>query len=174
MWFVERGALIIQLRDKTSSQEIIFDKTKYLCEWLGERQKKTPSQEPILFILNDHVDIAVRLPVSGVHIGQEDGEIDSVRRLLGSYKIIGRSTHSLAQARQAEIDGADYIGIGPIFSTPIKNDRLPVGLDILKKVVEMVSVPAVAIGGITYEDRKKVRVAGGKNIAAIRSAKDFF
>lgn len=101
------------------------------------------------FIVNDHVDIAMLVDADGVHVGQEDLPIEDVRRLVGPDKIIGLSTHSPAECRDAIARGADYIGVGPIFATQTKKDVCaPVGYEYLDYVVQNHHIPFVAIGGI--------------------------
>lgn len=168
--FIDAGAKVIQLRDKSGSKKLIYEKGKEICRYIIKRQKE--GKEKIIFLINDHVDIAAQLPVDGVHLGQDDGEIIRARQILGSNKIIGRSTHSLEDARVAVGEGADYIGVGPIFVTPIKNETLPIGIDILKKIVDEIPLPICAIGGITKENVKEVYKTGARNVAAIRGAKE--
>lgn len=168
--FIDAGAKVIQLRDKSGSKKLIYEKGKEICRYIIKRQKE--GKEKIIFLINDHVDIAAQLPVDGVHLGQDDGEIMRARQILGSNKIIGRSTHSLEDARVAVGEGADYIGVGPIFVTPIKNETLPIGIDILKKIVDEIPLPMCAIGGITKENVKEVYKTGVRSVAAIRGAKE--
>ncbi|MFN7342467.1 MAG: thiamine phosphate synthase, partial [bacterium] len=115
------GADIIQLRAKDAEMNQIIEAAKQilpLCKSAG-----------IPFILNDFPELAVELGADGVHIGQDDGSIYEVRSSIGEDMLIGRSTHSLEQARQAMADGADYIGFGPLFPTPTKAGRPAIGLE---------------------------------------------
>lgn len=171
-WLVERGAKAVQLRDKNEDRKVIFEKTKQLCKYLAEFNKNTT--EKVLLILNDHPDIAAELPVAGVHIGQTDGEIQTVRAMIGSNKIIGRSNHSLEQVYQSIEDGADYVSIGPVYATPTQANREAVGLETVRRVSEAVTIPWLAIGGIDLATIDKVRAAGAKNMAVVRAARELF
>ena len=125
-------------------------------------------------IINDRPDIAAVVQADGVHLGQEDMEISDARRLLGWEAIIGRSTHSIAQAHRAVAEGADYIGVGPVFATTTKTVE-PVGPAYVKAVAEEIDLPGFAIGGITADNIRTVLEAGGRRVAvvsAIMDAKD--
>lgn len=104
------------------------------------------------FIVNDYVDIALAVDADGVHLGQEDLPIEKAREALGKDKLIGLSTHTVEQAVRAETAGADYIGVGPVFHTATKDAGRPRGIGILRAVRRRVSIPIVAIGGITHEN----------------------
>nr|WP_307774700.1 thiamine phosphate synthase [uncultured Cetobacterium sp.] len=135
------GAKILQYREKYKKMGEKLKEAKSLRE-LTKKYGAT-------FIINDHVDIALLVKADGIHIGQDDFPISEVRKLIGENMIIGLSTHSPAQAQKALEDGADYIGVGPIFSTDTKDDVCdPVGLDYLNFVENNISIPYVAIGGI--------------------------
>lgn len=123
----------------------------------------------IPFILNDHPDLAVELEADGVHIGQDDGSIYDVRRRIGPDMIIGRSTHSIKQARQALADGADYIGFGPLFPTPTKAGRPAIGLEEVSIMEAEVGqfLPAFCIGGIKLENLHQVMKAGAKRCVIV-------
>lgn len=121
-----------------------------------------------LFIVNDRVDIALAAQADGVHLGQEDLPLDIARKLMGKKKIIGISTHDLAQAQEAERGGADYIGFGPIFGTSTKETGyLPRGPAMLKEIRQAVKIPIVAIGGITEDNVSQVWEAGADSAAII-------
>ncbi len=122
----------------------------------------------VLFIVNDHVDIAMLAEADGVHVGQDDLPVTDVRRLIGPGKIIGLSTHAPDQARQAVTDGADYIGVGPIFSTQTKEDVVDaVGLDYLAWVNENVNLPFTAIGGIKLANLEEVVRHGARSVCLV-------
>ncbi|KKW41729.1 MAG: Thiamine-phosphate pyrophosphorylase [Candidatus Magasanikbacteria bacterium GW2011_GWA2_56_11] len=174
IWFIEQGARVVQLRDKTSSPAEVFDKARKLCAYIQEQSARAPRvHEPPVFILNDYPDIAARLPVAGVHIGQ-DMNVAAARRLVGSAKIIGRSNQSLDQLLASQRDGADYASLGPVFRTAAKAEREPVGLEAVLEAVPAVTIPLVAIGGIAPENIHLVKDAGAKNVAVIGRARDFF
>jgi len=121
-----------------------------------------------LFLINDHVDLALAVGADGVHLGQEDLPLVVARELLGKGRIIGVSTHNPEEARSAEQEGADYIGLGPIFASSTKiSDRAPVGLEGLKRVREVVNLPIYGIGGMTEERIPGVIGSGADGVAAI-------
>lgn len=121
-----------------------------------------------LFIVNDRVDIALAAQADGVHLGQEDLPLDIARKLMGKEKIIGISTHDLAQAQEAERGGADYIGFGPIFGTSTKETGYsPRGPAMLKEIRQAVKIPIVAIGGINENNVVQVWEAGADTAAII-------
>jgi len=148
------GADIIQLRAKGIPLETIAAAARKiipLCKAAG-----------VPFILNDHPEMAAELGADGVHIGQDDGSIYDVRSRIPDGMIIGRSTHSLAQAKQALADGADYIGFGPLFPTPTKAGRPAIGLGDISDMEREVGskIPAFCIGGIKPDNLGEVLAAG--------------
>ena len=137
---IRGGADVIQLREKN------MPKRQALV--LGLAIREITAQEGVLFIVNDDLDLALILEADGVHLGQDDIPIQYARPLLKD-RIIGISTHSLNQAREAIDNGADYIGIGPAFKTETKIKAEPVvGVDLILEVQELSPVPVIAIGGI--------------------------
>ncbi len=158
---IRGGARIIQLRDKHSEKGKLLDiarKLKDLCQ-----KSKT------LFIINDHLDIALAVAADGLHIGQEDLPLSVARRELPIDKIIGCSATNLKQALKAEQEGADYIAVGAIFPTPTRRDYEVVGIERLQQVKQRISIPVVAIGGISRDNITEVMTAGA-DAAAIISA----
>ena len=151
---IEGGAEVIQLRDKNVSARELVE--------IGKELRALCRDKGVLFIINDRPDIAVALDCDGVHLGQDDLPIEAARRVVGPDRIIGVSTHSLDQAVQAQEQGADYIGVGPIFATPTKKDYKPVGLKLISQVKEKLTIPFVAIGGINEDniDRSEERRLG--------------
>ncbi len=150
------GVDILQLRAKGIALEAVSAvavKIIPLCKAAG-----------IPFILNDYPEMALELGADGVHIGQDDGLISDVRSRIGPDMIIGRSTHSLEQARQALADGADYIGFGPLFPTPTKAGRPAIGLEDVAEMEREVGsrIPAFCIGGIKPENLGDVLAAGAR------------
>lgn len=122
----------------------------------------------VTFIVNDNIDIAMMVKADGVHIGQDDLPIEKVRELVGEDMIIGLSTHSSAQANDAVLRGADYIGVGPIYKTYTKIDVCEsVGLSYLDYVVKNITIPFVAIGGIKLHNLKEVTAKGAKCISLV-------
>lgn len=121
------------------------------------------------FIVNDRADIALLSGADGVHLGQDDISLEAARRILGPDKIVGLSTHSIAQAREALAQHPDYIGFGPIYPTPTKVIPDPVvGTENLKTVLGFATVPVVAIGGIDLATAQKVTAVGAQNFCAVR------
>lgn len=155
---ISGGVTVIQLREKSLSSSVFLE--------TALRMRKLV-QPPILFIVNDRVDIAVACRADGVHLGQEDFPVVAARRVTGEEMIIGVSTHSVEEAKMAEREGADYVAIGPVFSTSTKLDsRPPVGTGIIGKIKEKLSIPVVAIGGITAGNVEEVLGMGADGIAA--------
>jgi thiamine-phosphate pyrophosphorylase len=156
------GIKIIQYREKRPH--------KSLGAMLAEccQIRALTREHGVLFIVNDHVEIAMLSDADGVHVGQDDLPVAAVRRLVGADRLIGLSTHSPEQARQAVAAGADYIGVGPLFNTRTKADVCaPVGLDYLKYVVENVSIPFVAIGGIKAHNIAQVVRCGARTLCLV-------
>lgn len=155
------GIDVIQLRDK-ASRKIEVLKAAFSLKGLLARSKT-------LFIINDHPDIAAISGADGVHLGQCDIPIRTARRMLGKNKIIGISCHSLKQALAAQRSGADYIGIGPVFSTPTKPEYKPIGLKELAKLRGRIRIPYFAIGDINRSNLESLRLAGAKRAAFCRA-----
>lgn len=147
-----------------------------------EKDNKTPRQKlaecreirkltrkaGVLFIVNDSVDLALLCDADGVHVGQEDLPVSEVRSLVGPNKLIGVSTHSQDQARAAIKDGADYIGVGPIFKTQTKKNVCePVGLEYEEWVASHIDIPWVAIGGIKLHNINEVLKRGARTVALV-------
>jgi len=174
IWLIDHGAKVIQLRNKSSDKNEIYNQAKFLCEYIEKKDNTVFGYTPILLIIDDCVEVAAKLPVAGVHIGQNDMPFLQARKILGSSKIIGKSNNNLEQMQASVNEGADYVGIGPIFTTPIKKDYIPVGVDLIKKIKKEIFIPWVAIGGINKENAPELYSVGANNIAVIRSARDFF
>jgi thiamine-phosphate pyrophosphorylase len=122
----------------------------------------------VTFIVNDYVDVALLVDADGVHVGQDDLPVGEVKKLLGREKIVGLSTHSPKQAEDAVRAGADYIGVGPIFSTRTKDDVCdPVGFEYLDWVVENISLPFVAIGGIKLTNIDRIVQRGAQSVCLV-------
>jgi thiamine-phosphate pyrophosphorylase len=121
------------------------------------------------FILNDHPALAAELGADGVHIGQDDGPLASARETIGLGKLIGRSTHSLDQARAAHAEGFDYIGFGPLFPTPTKAGRPAIGLQDIRAMEDEVGkhIPAFCIGGIKRSNLPEVLAAGARRVVIV-------
>ncbi|OGW81305.1 MAG: thiamine-phosphate diphosphorylase [Omnitrophica bacterium RIFCSPLOWO2_12_FULL_44_17] len=156
------GTDVIQLRSKMLSDVELLDLAKRIYK-ITRKLKK-------LFMMNDRVDLALAAGADGVHIGQEDLPIHTVRKLMGNQrKIIGVSTRNIKQAIAAEAAGADYIGFGPLFGTPTKPGYQPAGLRQIHEVVNRVRIPVVCIGGINLQNVDTVLEAGANRIAVVRA-----
>lgn len=154
------GVKIIQFRDKQASSRELFESG-------GELLKRVRHARGI-FIMNDRPDIARVLDADGVHVGQEDVPVHLVRKVVGAGKWVGCSTHNLRQLTEADQSSADYVAIGPIFSTTSKENPSPtLGLDGLRMARAVTSKPLVAIGGITLENAAEVLNAGADSLAVI-------
>ena len=155
------GVDILQLREKTMPANRIIE--------LGKKIKLLCAEYGATFIVNDRVDIAYVLEADGVHLGQDDMDVESARKILGNNAIIGVSTHAPEQAQKAVADGADYIGMGPVFTTPTKPGRKSVGLEYVEWVSNNIDIPAFAIGGIDLDNVNEVIEHGAKRIAVVRA-----
>ena len=156
---LEGGAKMIQLRAKALSSRDFFH--------LAQRARELTAAFDCRLIINDRLDIALGSAADGVHLGQEDLPLQVGRKLLGD-RLIGISTHNLEQAKEAEANGADYIGFGPLFGTATKNTGYTArGLEILARIRAAVALPIVAIGGITEANIQDVWQAGADSAAII-------
>ncbi len=158
---IRGGAKTIQLRDKVSYKRELLH--------TAQRLKELCIRNNVLFIINDHLDLALATDADGLHLGQNDLPISIARKELPIDKIIGGSAETFDQAITATADGADYIGVGAIFPTSTKTDIDVCGLSVLKQVTKTVKIPVVAIGGINKSNIKKVIAAGADAIAIISS-----
>ncbi len=158
---LDGGVQIIQLREKNSDAKRIIE--------LGKKIRELCSIYNALLIINDRIDIAQIVHADGVHLGQDDIDIKSAREILGENMIIGISTHAPEQAKKAAEEGADYIGVGPIYTTPTKQGVKAVGLEYLKWVSENITIPYFAIGGINLLNCSDVISSGANRIAVVRA-----
>ncbi len=160
---IAAGVSVIQLRVKQNIQNMPDSKLITLAHML----RKITEEASIPLIINDRTDIALAIGADGVHLGQDDLPIAVARNLMGN-KIIGISNHSLAQAQQAAENGADYIGIGPVYSTTTKHDAAnPLGCKIIHEICKTVNLPIVAIGGINEDNLAQVLETGVHRIAVV-------
>lgn len=153
------GATFIQLREKNLDDESFYKEALEIQELC--RKYKVP------FVINDNVDIAVKINADGVHVGQSDMEALDVRAKLGDDKIIGVSAQTVDQALLAEKHGADYLGVGAVFPTGSKDDADDVSHETLKAICDAVSIPVVAIGGISKDNVIELKGTGICGIAVI-------
>lgn len=161
------GATCIQLREKELDEEAFLTEAiemKALCERFH-----------VPFIINDNVEIAIKCKADGIHVGQKDMEAGKVRALCGDDKMLGVSVQTVEQAVAAEKAGADYLGVGAVFSTSTKADADDVSHQTLKEICEAVTIPVVAIGGIGKANMKELKgtgIAGVALVSAIFAAED--
>jgi thiamine-phosphate pyrophosphorylase len=156
---IEGGVDLIQLRGKERPVEELVDLAAALHELTA--RSSTP------LIVNDHAEIAVKVPVEGVHVGQDDAAVAAVRRRVDREILVGKSTHSINQALAGHREAADYLGFGPIFATPTKPDYRPIGLKEIEGVHRDVVLPIFCIGGIKMDNLKQVITAGARRVAIV-------
>lgn len=157
---INGGIKIIQYREKENKSI----RQKYEeCRAI----RKITKDNGVLFLINDHPDIAMLVDADGIHIGQDDLPVAEARKLIGN-KIIGVSTHSPEQAKKAQEDGSDYIGVGPIYKTYTKKNVCdPVGIGYLEYVINNIDIPFVAIGGIKEHNIQEIISMGANTIALV-------
>ena len=158
---LEGGVDIVQLREYSLPDGVLLE--------MAKRVRGLTAKQGALFIVNNRPDIALLSGADGVHLGQGDISVPDARKLLGPDFLIGVSTHAMEQARQAVQDGADHIGVGPVFPTQTKKDAVsPVTLDYVRQVASAgLPVPAFAIGGVKLHNVEEVLAAGGRRIAVV-------
>jgi len=155
---IKAGVKVVQYRNKNKTTAELYKEAaalRCICK-------------NVVLLINDQVDIALAVAADGVHLGQEDMPIKEARRLLGKKKIIGMTVHTVREAKEAQRLGADYLGVSPVFATATKPDAgEPAGIVLIKKIKKAVSLPLVAIGGITLENASQVIIAGADAVCAI-------
>lgn len=156
---VEGGVDILQLRAKGSAPAEI--------ERLGRTLHQVMRDGGVPLVINDHPAVAAAVGSEGVHVGQDDAGIAEARRIVGASCFVGRSTHSVPQARAALAEGADYIGFGPVFATATKPDYPPIGIQDIAAVQEMSKAPVFCIGGINMDTLPAVLAAGGRRVVIV-------
>ena len=156
---LEGGATFLQLREKELDEEHFLEEARELQKLCREYQ--------VPFVINDNVDIAAAINADGVHVGQSDMEAGDVRAKLGPDKIIGVTAKTVEQAVLAQERGADYLGVGAVFHTDSKADAKEISFDTLKDICKAVSIPVIAIGGITEENVRELAGSGICGIAVI-------
>ena len=158
---LQGGLTLVQYRDKTADDEVRLSNAQTLCQ-LCRRYGA-------LFIVNDRVDLAIAVDADGVHLGQQDLPIALARQLLGAQRLIGRSTHCPDDLHRAIQEGADYIGVGPVYETPTKAGRPAAGFDYVRYAVEHATIPWFAIGGIDTNNLHEVLAAKVERVAIVRA-----
>lgn len=153
------GVTLVQLREKNLAKEEFVAEAKAvlaLCRQYG-----------VPLIINDRLDVALESGADGVHVGIEDAPVSEIRRQAGPDFIIGATAKTVAQARAAQSAGADYLGVGAVFPSPTKRNAIRITSEVLREICGSVSIPAVAIGGITAENAPSLRGCGMAGIAVV-------
>jgi thiamine-phosphate pyrophosphorylase len=153
------GTDVVQLRAKTQSLSKIAK--------LGRELHPITADAGVALVINDHPEVARDLDAEGVHVGQDDISVAEAREITGSQCVVGKSTHSLAQASAAAAEGPDYIGFGPLFATPTKPDYTPIGVEDIRTVHDRVQLPIFCIGGIKLENLAEVIAAGAERVVIV-------
>lgn len=156
---LDGGVTCVQLREKYMDEDRFTEeavKLKALCENYG-----------VPLIINDNLNVALRSGADGVHVGQEDMSADEIRKLAGSDFIIGVTAKTIEQAKAAEQAGADYIGVGAVFPSPTKQGAIRITAEELKEICGSVSIPAVAIGGVSLENMNLLKGMGMNGFAVV-------
>jgi len=157
----ESGVELIQYRNKKNPSRTVFEVSSNLARFLSSRG--------VRFIVNDRADVAALAAAGGVHVGQEDLDVEEARAICGPSRWVGVSTHTLEQVEQADKTSANYIAVGPIFATDTKeNPEEVVGVDFVRRARERTRKPLVAIGGITPERAPAIFRAGADSVAVAR------
>jgi thiamine-phosphate pyrophosphorylase len=159
---LQGGVDIVQLREKSGDEHAIVR--------AGRVFRRLCDAYDAVFIVNDRPDLAIACGADGVHLGQDDGQVDAVRGLVGDDLLIGLSTHSPEQVDAAE--GVDYIAVGPVYATPTKPEYAPVGIELVSYAARHAPVPFFAIGGIDPDSVADVVAAGAERVAVVRAIRD--
>ena len=154
------GASVVQLRDKgLTTRELVSE---------GQKLRSLTREMGALLIVNDRIDVALAVEADGVHVGPDDMPVALARELVGPHRILGVSAGTVAEARVAQAEGANYLGVGSVYPTRTKADAgEPIGPNGLAHIVASVSIPVVGIGGINETDVAEVITAGAKGVAII-------
>ena len=161
---VDAGCKIVQYREKNKSKDEMINEAKKLKEICNSRA---------VFLIDDHVDVALAVGADGVHIGQNDFSVEDARQLLGNDCIIGLTVHNVEEALEAEKLDVDYVGLAPIYKTDTKDDSgIPCGPDMISEVRKNVSLPIVAVGGINKSNVKDVISKGADGVVAVSAVLD--
>ena len=164
---MKAGVTMVQLREKNTDGKEFLEKAIKLRELTNKYN--------VTFVINDRIDIAMLCDADGVHVGQSDIPADEVRRLIGKNKIIGVSARTVEEAIRAKENGADYLGVGAMFTTTTKLDAKSVTVDRLSEIKKEVNLPIVAIGGLTLDNIDKLKqynIDGYAVVSAILKAND--
>jgi thiamine-phosphate pyrophosphorylase len=157
---IEGGASLIQYREKNATMREKYGAASRLCSIVKE--------QGVPFMVNDHADLAVAVRADGVHLGQDDLPVCAARRILGAGSVIGVSAGSVAEALQAQSDGAEYVSVGPVYPTRTKPDAGPaVSPELVREIVRAVQIPVVVIGGINASNVEAVMALGVSGVAVV-------
>jgi thiamine-phosphate pyrophosphorylase len=156
---LQAGVTFLQLREKHIAKEQFLEEV-----W---RMKKLANKYQVPFVINDDVELALKCDADGVHVGQKDMEAVKARELLGNQKIIGVSVQTVEQAKLAQDQGADYLGVGAVFNTSTKLDAAEVSFDTVKAICNEVTIPVIAIGGISPKNIHQLKGTGIQGVAVI-------
>ena len=158
---LQGGLTLVQYRDKESNDNLRLGMAQQLCQLCH--------QYNALFLVNDRVDIALAVDADGVHLGQQDIPVSLAREILGSGKIVGRSTTNKEELERALAEGVDYVGVGPVYQTPTKPGKAAAGAEYIKYVQKNCPIPWFAIGGINLANINEVLAAGIERVAVVRA-----
>ena len=153
------GATFVQLREKELDEEMFLEEAKKI--------KKLCAEYHVPFVINDNVDIALKVDADGVHVGQSDMEAGKVREKLGPDKIIGVSAHNVEEALLAQKRGADYLGVGAVHATGTKSEAKPLTWQDIKDICDSVTIPITAIGGVKLDNMLELRGTGVDGVAIV-------
>jgi thiamine-phosphate pyrophosphorylase len=157
---VAGGATVLQLRGKELTTRELVD--------AAARMLTVTRQAGIPLVINDRADVALAVDAEGVHVGPDDLSVEAARRILGPNRLVGASAGTVEEAVQAELEGADYLGVGSVYKTSSKADAgPPIGIEGLRQIVQAVRLPVVAIGGITHANAAEAIRAGAAGVAVI-------
>lgn len=156
---IKGGVTVVQLREKSLGTLEFYN--------IAVKIKNITDKYKVPLIINDRIDIAQAIDAAGVHLGQNDMPASIARRIMGNNKIIGVSTSTIEQAQKAEAEGADYVGVGAMFTTTTKHDAKAVSINCLKEIKEGISIPVVAIGGISEKNVPLLKIANIDGIAVV-------
>lgn len=156
---IQGGVTCVQLREKNLSQEDFIEEGKKLLDICH--------QYHIPLIINDNIDVAIEVQADGIHVGQNDMDARTVRKILGPDKILGVSVRTVQQALKAQKDGADYLGVGSVFITQTKDDAKKVDIQTLKDICQAVEIPVIAIGGICQDNILELKESGIDGVAIV-------
>lgn len=166
------GVNMIQLRDKKANTSLLCERTKTITQQARQYAESTTGKRRCIVLVNDRADVAVAANADGVHLGETDLPVNLARKVCGHEFIIGRTAHSIAEAKQAVLDGADYLGVGPCYPSNTKQFKEFATDTFLRDVSEEIRLPVFAIGGITSDNLDRLVRLGVKRVAIASSITD--